>query len=86
MMYQLLNHPEFAKVDLDNVESSRSGSSQMRSELREKFEYRANSVPFLTEGNSILHLGELYLTEKPPQATVSLTAYVSAFHNEILNA
>ncbi|KAH9975616.1 hypothetical protein BJV74DRAFT_888780 [Russula compacta] len=35
MMYQLLNHPEFSKVDLDNLESMSTGTSQLHNDLLE---------------------------------------------------
>lgn len=63
MMYQLLNHPEFSKVDLDNLESVSTGTSQLHNGLREKFESRANNSPFLTEGICTLHLEEPDLTD-----------------------
>jgi acyl-CoA synthetase (AMP-forming)/AMP-acid ligase II len=66
MVYQLLNHPEFSKVDLDNLESVSTGTSQLHNDLRDKFEHRTNNVPFLTEGIYILHLGERDLTDRPP--------------------
>jgi len=50
MMYQLLNHPDFSKVDLDNLESVNTGASRLHNDLRERFEHRANNVPFLAEG------------------------------------
>jgi acyl-CoA synthetase (AMP-forming)/AMP-acid ligase II len=66
MMYQLLNHPDFSKVDLDNLESVNTGASRLHNDLREKFEHRANNVPFLAEGIYIPHFGGGNLTDRPP--------------------
>jgi hypothetical protein len=49
MMYQLLNHPEFSKVDLDNLPSVSPGTGRMHNDRRERFEHRVNHVPFLTD-------------------------------------
>jgi acyl-CoA synthetase (AMP-forming)/AMP-acid ligase II len=54
MTYQLLNHPEFSKVGLDNLESVSAGAGRMHNDLRERFEHRVNHVPFLTEGITIV--------------------------------
>jgi hypothetical protein len=81
MIYQLLNHPEFSKVDLNNLESVSTGASQLHNGLRDKFEHRANNVPFLTEGIYTLHVGDHNLTDRPPQATACPNAYVSAAHD-----
>ena len=53
MMHQLLNHPEFSKVNLDNLESVNTGVGRMHNDLRERFGHRVNHVPFLTEGITI---------------------------------
>lgn len=53
-MHQLLNHPEFSKVDLKDLESVSIGANRLRGDLGRKFESRAEDVPFLTEGIRVL--------------------------------
>jgi hypothetical protein len=65
MTYQLLNHPEFSKIDLNNLKSVGTGESRLHTDLRDKFERRANNVPFLTEGIYVVHVGERILTNRP---------------------
>lgn len=49
-MHQLLNHPEFSKVNLNDLESVSIGANRLRGDLGRKFDHRAGDVPFLTEG------------------------------------
>jgi hypothetical protein len=49
-MHQLLNHPDFSKVDLDGLESVSIGANRLRGDLGRKFENRVGDLPFLTEG------------------------------------
>jgi hypothetical protein len=49
-MHQLLNHPDFSKVDLNDLESVSVGANRLRSDLGQTFESRGGDVPFLTEG------------------------------------
>ncbi|KAI0304262.1 hypothetical protein B0F90DRAFT_1228622 [Multifurca ochricompacta] len=65
MMYQLLNHPEFSKVDLDNLESISTSAGQLHSDFDEKFERRADNAS-LTEGTCTL-----FLEERDPKSSRS---------------
>ena len=49
-MHQLLNHPEFSKVDLNDLKFVSIGANQLRGNFCQKFESRAGDLPFLTEG------------------------------------
>ncbi|KAI9443381.1 acetyl-CoA synthetase-like protein [Lactarius indigo] len=53
LMHQLLNHPEFSKVDLADLESVSIGANRLRGDLGQKFEHSAGDVPFLTEGDDL---------------------------------
>ncbi|KAH9065257.1 acetyl-CoA synthetase-like protein [Lactarius vividus] len=53
LMHQLLNHPEFSKVDLNDLESVSIGANRLRGDLGQKFEHRAGDVPFLTEAEDL---------------------------------
>jgi hypothetical protein len=53
-MHQLLNHPDFSKVDLNDLESVSVGANRLRSDLGQTFESRGGDVPFLTEGDDLL--------------------------------
>jgi hypothetical protein len=61
-MHQLLNHPDFSKVDLNDLESVSVGANRLRSDLGRTFESRAGDEPFLTEGTHIFPLGAPNLT------------------------
>lgn len=51
-MHQLLNHPEFSKINLKDLESVSIGANGLRGDLGGKFEHNAgdSDVPFLTNG------------------------------------
>ncbi|KAH9080347.1 hypothetical protein EDB83DRAFT_971240 [Lactarius deliciosus] len=63
LMHQLLNHPEFSKVDLNDLESVSIGANRLRGDLSQKFEHRAGDVPFLTEGSRV------FLSAQAPNLT-----------------
>lgn len=52
-MHQLLNHPEFSKVDLNDLESVSVGANRLRGDPGRTFESRAGDVSFLTEGTRV---------------------------------
>ena len=52
-MHQLLNHPDFSKVDLNDLESVSVGANRLRGDFGQTFESRAGDVPFLTEGTRV---------------------------------
>ncbi|KAH9002766.1 acetyl-CoA synthetase-like protein [Lactarius hatsudake] len=54
LMHQLLNHPEFSKVDLNDLESVSIGANRLRGDLSQKFDHRAGDVPFATEADDLL--------------------------------
>ena len=65
-MHQLLNHPDFSKADLNDLESVSVGANRLRGDLGRTFESRSGYVPFLTEGTRVFSsLGALNLTVRP---------------------
>jgi hypothetical protein len=61
-MHQLLNHPDFSKVDLKELESVSVGANRLRGDLGRTFESRAGDVSFLAEGTCVFPLGVPNLT------------------------
>ena len=55
-MHQLLNHPDFLKVDLNDLEAVSVGANRLHGDLGQTFESRAGDVPFLTEGTRVFFL------------------------------
>lgn len=65
LMHQLLNHPDFSKVDLNGLESVNVGANRLRGDFGRTSESREGDAPFLTEGTRVLSLGAPNLTVRP---------------------
>ena len=52
-MHQLLSHPEFSKINFNDLESVSIGANRLRGDLGQNFEHTGN-VPLLTEGIRVL--------------------------------
>ncbi|KAF8271925.1 hypothetical protein EI94DRAFT_445287 [Lactarius quietus] len=79
LMHQLLNHPEFSKVNLNDLESVRVGANRLRGDLGRKFESTAVDVPFLAEeGNDLFEdaylkrTREHYMSERAAQTLIAI--------------